>query len=66
MSKIIKVKESAIAQAIVDVVEHCDADTLAKIAGDVLGGNCFYDEDGEYDFEPDENYAGAFDNATKD
>ena len=42
-------------------IEDVDADELARIGGEALGGKCWYLNDGTYSFEPDENYYGAFD-----
>ena len=48
----------------------CDADELARVTGELFGGNCtaFFDPDDndmlartKYEFTPDENYCGAFD-----
>jgi hypothetical protein len=56
-----------------DFVSNCDADELARILGDVFGGNCFAVSDEEDDgsdivlsFEPNENYAGEFNDLKDD
>ena len=47
----------------------CDADELARVTGELFGGKClsFFDPEyndfppvNRYQFEPDENYCGAF------
>jgi hypothetical protein len=64
-----RVPESKLIDAIVKVItEDLDADDFARIAGEILGGECFVvDFSGmlgkelQYDFTPNENYAGALD-----
>lgn len=49
-----------------DFIRECDADELARLAGEIFGGDCHwikYDnktDDNIYDFEPNENYCGQF------
>jgi hypothetical protein len=46
---------------LMEVVKGMDADDLAKLAGDFIGGLCWYTNDGLYSFTPDENYCGGLD-----
>jgi len=65
MSKKIIVSDSQIVTAIQKWLDDCDADDLARIAGNAFGGACFYlDDERGYEFETDENYFGAFDETT--
>lgn len=67
----IKLSEQEMIKHITDFIQECDSDELARITGDIFGGKCFWSGDIEYTneiydsiytFEPDENYAGEFDN----
>jgi hypothetical protein len=42
-------------------IEDIDSDELALLAGDWLGGLCWYTNDGLFSFIPDEHYCGALD-----
>jgi tetrahydromethanopterin S-methyltransferase subunit A len=55
------ITDEQLVTAMKSVVEDMDADELAQLAGDALGGLCWYTEDGLYSFVPDENYCGALD-----
>lgn len=65
-----KIKEHEIVNAIHKFVDECDADELARLAGDLFGGNCCWDEmncldtdlqeEDTYIFEPNGNYYGEF------
>jgi hypothetical protein len=64
-----KLKEEQITKAMHDFIRDCDADELARLAEEMFGGKCFLagidpDENAHgnfiYDFVPDENYYGAF------
>jgi hypothetical protein len=59
-----EVTDEQLVVAIMKVINECDSDTLCMIAGEVLGGACYEDymNDGWYYFEPNDMYAGAFDN----
>ena len=61
--------EEQIIQQMQEFLTECDADELARLTGEIFGGKCrpFFDPDNntilavmEYEFEPDENYCGAF------
>ena len=46
---------------IVDYLHDCDADELARLCGEIFGGECYPNSDGtKYDFEPNEYYSGEF------
>jgi len=47
--------------AMKQVIEDIDADDLGVLAGDWLGGLCWYTNDGLYSFIPDERYSGGLD-----
>ena len=51
--------ELEIRSAINKHIQHADGDEMARIAGDVLGGEC-YCIDGGYTFIPNENYVNCF------
>ena len=58
-----------VTKQIEEFLTECDLDELGRITGEIFGGKCFpviEDEndlgwDMVLDFEPDENYYGAFD-----
>jgi tetrahydromethanopterin S-methyltransferase subunit A len=53
--------DEQIVTAMKQVIEDIDADELGVLAGDWLGGLCWYTNDGLYSFIPDEHYCGALD-----
>lgn len=56
------VMEDLVIGAIRDHINTCEADELARVAGEILGGTCYFDDDKEhYEFKPNENYYGALD-----
>jgi fructosamine-3-kinase len=57
----IKLTEEEIVDKIKEMVDEADADTLALIAANLFGGECFAEEDGVYEFTPGEDYCGTFD-----
>lgn len=59
----IKLSDNQITQELCDFIKkHADADTVAWVAGELFGGNCFCDDaDSSYTFIPNDNYAGQFD-----
>jgi hypothetical protein len=66
MSKTIIVSEDAIIAQMLDFLTECDRDELARLTGEIFGGECCYFPDG-YHFYPDaENYYGAFGEAEND
>lgn len=53
--------EDDIIKAITEWMTYCDKDELARLTGELFGGKCFpTPKNNLYEFEPDENYAGAF------
>ena len=73
MTKKFVLSEDEIIKHITDYLTNCDADDLARIAGDCFGGTCYLSNDEElidqtyqmsgenyYEFEPDENYYDEF------
>ena len=56
-----RLTESHCIQAIQDFILECDADDLARLTGELFGGECFATDEC-YEFEPNENYTGQFDN----
>jgi hypothetical protein len=69
MKHIIRLTENRVLQALTEYLQECDSDELARIAGDIFGGECFskpiIDKKNmwtgySYEFEPNENYAGEF------
>lgn len=69
--KRIKITENRLLYEIREFLNLADSDELARLAGEIFGGKCFptieLNEKGQwvansYDFEPDENYYGAFNN----
>jgi hypothetical protein len=59
MAKMIIISEDTLTNKIHDLLIEMDADELARIAGEMFGGECYYFWDG-YHFYPDENYFDAF------
>ena len=64
-----QITEDQIIEQFQKLLEECDADVLAQLTGEAFGGKCYYSKYQSsdlgtptmYDFEPDENYSGAFD-----
>ena len=62
-----KITENQIIAQFQEWLTDCDSDELARVTGELFGGKCFpnYNKDSHrydiYDFDPDENYYGAFD-----
>ena len=63
-----KLTDRQLTNAVRAYIYEADADALAHIAGEVFGGKCFFlmNDDSVkgdliYDFEPNENYCGEFD-----
>ena len=61
------ISEHRIMKEINELLFDCDYDTLGRIVGDIFGGKCFVSGckkhpwgETTFDFEPDENYSGAF------
>lgn len=44
-------------------IDECDGDELARLLGDVFGGECFQDcnDPTQWNFTPNKYYAGEFD-----
>lgn len=66
-TKNIILTEDQIIQQFQEWLTDCDAEELARVTGELFGGKCFTFFDPEqntfnnlYEFEPDENYGGAF------
>jgi hypothetical protein len=59
-NKIIKLTEEQIVTHLKRFIDECDGDELARITGDIFGGDCFYDTKEIYEFKPNEFYAGEF------
>lgn len=55
------VTDEQLVTAMKQVLEDIDADELGVLAGDWLGGLCWYTNDGLYSFIPDERYCGGLD-----
>jgi len=55
------ITEDKILDALLEFFRKCDADELARLAGEIFGGECYPHFDSNcYTFEPNENYFGAF------
>ena len=66
----IALKEYEVVDHLKQFIDECDEDDLARICGEVFGGNCFageeeYEEDATsetiYHFESNDLYSGEFD-----
>jgi len=59
----IKINTEKATNALKRYINECDGDELARLLGDIFGGECFQnDEDSDwYDFKPNDYYAGEFD-----
>ena len=55
-----KVTDKQIVTALKDFIDNCDVDELADMAGTFLGGSCHYEEEGEYEFIPNDKYCNDF------
>lgn len=53
--------EDKVIRSMLQFIEDCDADMLAYFVGEFFGGTCEFNGE-EYEFTPNENYVGAFDN----
>lgn len=42
-------------------IDDCDADEIARLLGDIFGGECYADDVPCYEFFPNKFYAGEFD-----
>jgi len=56
-----KVKEGDILNAIFNWMQDADGDEMARVTGEMFGGECFTDDGDIYTFTPNENYTGVFD-----
>lgn len=59
MARTIIINEDTLTNKIHDWLLEVDADELARIAGEIFGGECYFFGD-EYHFYPNENYFDAF------
>lgn len=75
MSNKIILTDEEIVLTFLNFIEHADMDELAHVVGVAFGGKCEVipaDKDEEfasdmvYEFTPDENYCGAFDEIKKE
>jgi len=67
MKKFIKIPEWLAIERLKKYIDECDGDELARLLGEVFGGECFQDATAEnYEFEPDEFYNGEFDDLKTD
>ena len=48
-------------------LDDCDGDELARLTGEMFGGECFQNKNNPdiYDFKPNENYTGEFNDLPK-
>ena len=56
-----RLTENQCIQAIQEYLQECDADELARLTGELFGGECYIVGD-FYEFEPNRYYSGHFDN----
>lgn len=66
MYKTIDVRGRVLDNEVKKVLDDMDADAFAKIAGELLGGECIYFEDDIYHFTPNESYCDAFGEAEEE
>lgn len=61
----LKLTEAQVTDALSNWIESADADELARVTGELFGGNCYADYDDArgnvYSFTPNKEYCGAFD-----
>ena len=67
----IKITDTQLLEKMINFLRTEDADTIAGIAGEMFGGDCFFDDTTEenecvYEFTPNLLYAGEFDDLTLD
>jgi hypothetical protein len=56
-----EIPESIVVERLKRYIDECDGDELARLLGDLFGGECSQDVNAEiYNFKPDEFYAGEF------
>lgn len=59
--QIIEVTEQIAVDRLRRYINECDCDELARLIGDIFGGECYNEGRPEiYYFKPNENYAGEF------
>jgi len=54
------IKEYHILAAIMNWMQTVDGDEMARVAGEMFGGECFTTNGDVYEFTPNENYSGVF------
>lgn len=61
---IIAVPLKSLENILINYIREADFDELGRIAGEMLGGKCWYwaGEDDEFHFQPNENYTGDLNN----
>ena len=62
--KVIKLNTKWMFRVLDEHLNRCDGDELARLVGDVFGGECFQDKKNPdvFNFEPNEFYSGDLDN----
>lgn len=59
--QIIEIPEYIAVERLKQYIDECDGDELARLLGEVFGGECSQDVNAEiYNFKPDEYYSGEF------
>jgi len=66
-NKIIKIPEFLAVNSLKEYIDGCDSDEIARLLGEIFGGECFVNTDDPevYDFKPNEYYSGEFNNLKK-
>lgn len=63
--KKIFVTDEQISTAVKNVIDELDGENFGAVAGEMLGGSCWWVSEDTYVFIPDEFYGGAFDSIKK-
>lgn len=58
--KPIEIPEHDVVEKLNQWISEADGDELARVVGDLFGGNCVYVEEGRFQFTPSDDYYGAF------
>jgi fructosamine-3-kinase len=58
--KVYKLNVELVVDRIINYTHSCDGDELARLCGELFGGECMTKEGATYIFKPNEYYSGEF------
>ena len=59
---VIAVDLKSLEKIVIEYIKDAEFEEFARIAGEVLGGECWYWGDEEFHFEPNDKYTGSLNN----